>query len=251
MRIALCLSGTVGKLYKNKSGYDWEGDIDFRIGHHFYKKHIFDVNDNVDIFIHCWDVKHEKELVKLYKPKKSKFQKQIVFDENNIRQNNIESRWYSTKQVIELKKEYEEENNFEYDVVMWSRFDVGFFKDLNFGDFKDFNSMYIAKSNPPNLNQPTILDYWYFSSSKNMDIINNFYNHWKEYGCRTPHKDLYQWPTDNDIDIFMLSDYSDSEKGNGNTDIIRAVFDNCQYQKGEFDMKNIKRLNSYPRGTRF
>ena len=59
------------------------------------------------MFIHCWDEKYEKEIVKLYKPKKSKFEKQIVFDENDIRRHFIESRWYGAKQVNELKKEYE------------------------------------------------------------------------------------------------------------------------------------------------
>ena len=32
MRIALCLSGIVGKLYTKKAGYEWNGDVDFRIG---------------------------------------------------------------------------------------------------------------------------------------------------------------------------------------------------------------------------
>mgnify|MGYP007077429603 FL=1 len=251
MKVALCLSGIVGKLYTNKAGYEWEGDIDFRIGHHFYKKHIFDVNNNIDVFIHSWDEKYEKELIELYKPKKSKFQKQIIFDEENIRQQSIESRWYGAKQVINLKKEYEEENNFTYDAVMWSRFDVGIFKNLMFSEIDDLNGMYIPKSNPPNLNSPTILDYWYFSSSKNMDVINSFHDHWREYGCRTPHKDLYQWPTNNDIDIYMLSDFEESEKGNGNTDIIRAVFDNCEYTNNKFDINNLNTLSSYPRGTRF
>ena len=31
MRIALCLSGIVGKLYTNKGNYKWENDVDFRI----------------------------------------------------------------------------------------------------------------------------------------------------------------------------------------------------------------------------
>ena len=251
MRIALCLSGIVGKLYTKKAGYEWNGDVDFRIGHHFYKKHIFDVNDNVDFFIHSWDVKFQKQLIDLYKPKKSKFEEQIMFDENNIRQHFIESRWYGAKQVNKLKCEYEKQNNFKYDAVMWSRFDVGLFKDLNFNKIDNFESMYIPKSNPPNLQKPTILDYWYFSSSKNMDIINSFHDHWREYGCRTGHHDLYQWPTDNDIDIYMLPDFEESEKGNGNTDIIRAVFDNCEYKDGEFNINKIKRLNNYPRGTRF
>ena len=105
MRAAFLLSGVVGKFYTNKQGYEWSGDVDFRIGHHFFKKHIFDVNDTVDVFIHCWDTKYEKQLTELYQPKKSKFQEQIQFDNEIMRGNFIESRWYSTKQVTELKKE--------------------------------------------------------------------------------------------------------------------------------------------------
>ena len=41
MRAALCLSGIVGRLYTQKSGYEWENDIDFRIGHHYYQKNIW------------------------------------------------------------------------------------------------------------------------------------------------------------------------------------------------------------------
>ena len=252
MRIALCLSGIVGKLYTNKQGYKWEGDVDFRIGHHFYKKHIFDVNDNVDVFIHSWDVKYEKELIELYKPKMNKFEKQIIFNENNIRQHFIESRWYSVNEVNKLKKQYEKENDFTYDVVMSSRFDVGIFKDLDFSQIDDLDAMYVPKSNPPNPDRPTILDYWYFSSSENMNIINSFHSHWKEYGYGSPHRDLYQWPTDNDIDIYMLPEFEESEKGNGNTEIIRAVFEDCEYKGDNFlGVNKLKKLNKYPRGTRF
>ena len=134
MRAAFLLSGVVGKFYTNKQGYEWSGDVDLRIGHHFFKKHIFDVNDTVDVFIHCWDTQYEKQLTELYQPKKSKFQEQIQFDNEIMRGNFIESRWYSTKQVTELKKEYEKENDFTYDVVMSSRFDVGFFEDLVFNE---------------------------------------------------------------------------------------------------------------------
>ena len=85
--------------------------------------------------------------------------------------------------------------------------------DLVFSELDEFDSLYIPKSNPPNMNQPTVLDYWYFSSSKNMDIVSDFHSHWKEYGFRSAHHDLYQWPTDNDIDIIMLSKFEESEKG--------------------------------------
>ena len=118
MRVALLLSGIVGNMYTRKATYEWEGHVDFRISHHFFKKHIIDANDQVDVFMHCWDTHFEEELVELYKPKKSKFEKQIIFDENHIRRHYIESRWYSAKQVTKLKKEYEMENGFKYDVVM-------------------------------------------------------------------------------------------------------------------------------------
>ena len=103
MKIALCLSGVVGKLYTNKQGYQWEGDIDFRIGHHFFKKHLLDVND-VDVFIHCWDEKYEDIIVKLYEPKKYIFEKQIEFEGQQLRTRWIKSRWYGAKQVMNLKK---------------------------------------------------------------------------------------------------------------------------------------------------
>ena len=38
MRVAFCLNGVVGKFYTNKQKYEWSGDVDFRIGHHFFKK---------------------------------------------------------------------------------------------------------------------------------------------------------------------------------------------------------------------
>ena len=82
MRAALCLSGIVGRLYTQKSGYKWENDIDFRIGHYYYEKNIFNVNKNVDVFIFCWDTKYEDEINQLYRPKESLFIEQIQFKNN-------------------------------------------------------------------------------------------------------------------------------------------------------------------------
>ena len=95
MRIALCLSGIVGKLYTNKGNYKWENDVDFRIGHHFHKKHIFDHHD-VDVFIHSWSNEFKDQLLDLYQPKKYIIEEQIDFKQNTHRMNSICSRWYST-----------------------------------------------------------------------------------------------------------------------------------------------------------
>ena len=75
--------------------------IDYRIGHHFTKKHILDNND-VDVFIHSWNIEFEKELVEIYKPKKYLIEQQIDFRERSLRLQSLKSRWYSNKKVVEL-----------------------------------------------------------------------------------------------------------------------------------------------------
>ena len=134
---------------------------------------------------------------------------------------------------------------------MSSRFDMGFFEPLKFNEVPDLNMMYIPDNNNPNAQG--ILDYWYFSSSENMDIINKLYD-WNiergEFG--SPHGDLYEWPTLNNIEICVLSKFQESWRGNGNTDLIRAVFENCEYnEKGFVGIENLRKIKTYPKGTRF
>ena len=40
---------------------------------------------------------------------------------------NLLSRWYSTKKVVDLKRKYEIENNIEFDLVMLTRLDMAYF----------------------------------------------------------------------------------------------------------------------------
>ena len=256
MKIAICFSCIVGRLYTNKGSHLWSGDVDYRIGHHFYEKNIFSVNDDVDVFIHSWDTDYEDRLVEIYNPKKSKFEKQIIFggDDNIAGWEKSASRWYGTQQVNKLKQEYEEENNFKYDVVMWTRFDMGFFEKLNFNEIKDFNCMYVPDNNNPATMKsanPRILDYWFFSSSENMDIISNLYDWANKKGFGSPHSDLFQWPTKNNIQVCQWSKFQESWRGNGNTDVIRVIFDNCEYNENGFvGEENLIRLKNYPKGSR-
>ena len=103
MKVAFCLIGIVGAV---EGKYGTGCPIDYRIGHYFHKKHIFD-NNNVDVFIHSWSTDFEKGLVDIYKPKEYLIENQIDFKQNNLRTNSIASRWYSTAMCVELKKKYE------------------------------------------------------------------------------------------------------------------------------------------------
>lgn len=146
MRIALCLSGQPRF---------------FERGYEFIKKYIIDPNENVDIFTHLWfdesEVGNEgfmntsdilikdgykgdfikpnivEEIISLYNPKKIKYEKQYncnEFIKNDYVINDMTnpfatfSSYLSSHKSIQLKNEYELENNFEYDMVIKCRYDL-------------------------------------------------------------------------------------------------------------------------------
>lgn len=147
-KVALCLTGKIG----NTSGKTGMRDSDIEIlrkGFEHYKRHIIDKND-VDIFIHCWDIEFQEEVKSLYKPIDFVFEKQRKFKiplyvrgserpwqlkAGRIRRQSTYSRWYSNKIANELRRNHELKNTFKYDVVMTSRFDIAFQKDIIFSQF--------------------------------------------------------------------------------------------------------------------
>ncbi len=235
MKIALCFYGLVGsKLGKNGSGET----LDPQIAYEHYKKHILDKNSEVDVFIHSWSVESRERLIELYQPKKECIEKQIDFLEaakktfakkNNLnnklknvlywffnksayeRMNDEKikeicraySRWYSSKRVLDIKKDYENEKNFKYDFVMATRLDVAFYSDVIFDDYdgeyfyashrncaatKD-NNYQSDHSNTDEGN--TFLDLWFFSNSQNMDKFSLLYDEVENYDI-SPHRSSRQ-----------------------------------------------------------
>jgi hypothetical protein len=180
MKIALCLSGLTG----GSGGKDGVGNsLDIDIPYQSVKKYLLDVND-IDVFIHSWSKEFEKELIDLYKPKKQKFEKQIIFDKDNHRKHITQSRFYGNNKVLDLKRLYEEENNFIYDVVMISRLDLVWFNEVNFDmyDPKYFYASHWNHNGPDQIGPygmenfnigSGFLDFWFFSNSKIMNTFGN------------------------------------------------------------------------------
>lgn len=195
MKIALCLSGQPRYF---KSGYEQ------------IKKVILDVYD-VDCFVHTWwDSSFENtqmefspqltygrkyvwekdtlELIKnLYSPKKILSEKQIefkTFDWCNYglcTPMNLHSMFYSIMMSNNLKKKYEESENFKYDVVIRCRFDINFknYKlNLNTIDLDRLNAFTIR---PSPLGYPIINDQFAVSSSQIMDIYSDVYTNLEKY----------------------------------------------------------------------
>ena len=268
-RIALCLTGTVGNVYTNKKKYEWSDLVDYRIALHFYKKHMQDINPNLDIFIHCWNKPFEKEIIEAYKPKIAQFEKQIDFPEHAIpadgstfddgtvnRRNFTRSRWYSYAQVLAMKREYEKRNDFKYDYVMTSRLDCAFLKDFNFSDYD--NSKFWAPKDELDMDtcmaNKVFLDYWFFSNSENMDKFGTLYHHldeldaWKfkniGHGLNS-HEDSYKFVSEGlNLDIAYTLDESIDH------DLVRAIYENCEYQGKTFTgVEKLTKYDKYPRGT--
>ena len=226
-KVALCLSGKIGNT-KGKSG-NHKSDVRILMkGYEHYKRHIIDKND-VDIFIHSWDVELKKDIEMLYKPKKIIVEKQIKFKIPNYvkgvgklnfirhrRKQNHYSRWYSNKIVNKIRNEYEINNNFKYDFVMTTRFDLAFERDVIFENYSNknfyagrFSSLEDNKGNDlfqcgrgsiyemlnrgekiDHLNHNTygypkdnkgLIDLWFFSNSDDSTLFNNLYDHLNEY----------------------------------------------------------------------
>ena len=92
---------------------------------------------------------------------------------------------YSRKESVRLKKEYEKKNNFKYDVVLVSRFDVGHHNNclnktshLNFDPALDMSKIYQAYWDQTNAGAS---DHWFYSNSKNIDYLTLLYDKLPEH----------------------------------------------------------------------
>ena len=139
MKIALCFHGNTGFKEKLRGNnlVDLE-PLDIKLPIKSIKENL--VNDHeTDIFIHTWSKDKKKEIIKELAPVKSVFENHKNFSSDfKDRKNATLSKYYSVEQVNKLKKEYEQKNNFRYDAVFHTRFDLVWFSKIPIEqDFKD------------------------------------------------------------------------------------------------------------------
>jgi hypothetical protein len=195
MKIALCLSGQpryidVGyrNIYENiLSKYDCDTFIhtwwdESKIGDKF------DISEKMSYNRNCkWEENTIDKIEDLYNPKLIHFQTQKEFDifgnvdygfANPI---SIYSMYYSIMKSNELKKTYELENNFKYDIVIRCRFDITF-EPLNLDlNNIDSNKIYVSGEIHYNSSTNTPNDQFAVSSSDNMDYYSSLYEKMSKY----------------------------------------------------------------------
>ena len=168
MRIALCLYGKTGSLH-GKTLFNSSDNLDPSIAHYFFHNNVIK-KYKTDTFVHSWSTSKKNEIIKLYKPVNfiierqklffpfkslfkefcniKKFNQKIIWlynlffkynygiDRRFKRAQATYSRFYSAYKAIELKKNFEKLNGFQYDYVISARLDLCIFKSINFKKFK-------------------------------------------------------------------------------------------------------------------
>lgn len=184
-KIAVCLFGSIGtnkSIGRNtKNSFDKIKYLDYKTPLLSIKKNVIEHN-NADVFIHSWSNHKKDEIIKLLNPKKYIFEDYKTFAKPfHSRKNHIWSRFYTGQVSNNLKKEYELENNFKYDIVLSSRMDLIWFTKLNLNreiENNIFASNWNSSKKYGNLGPYDksnngdgwgVIDPWFFSSSKNMD----------------------------------------------------------------------------------
>jgi hypothetical protein len=205
-KIALCLSGyyhNEGNRHNmNKVG---ESDLNVKrdpssdISYQYIKRKILDGND-VDVFIHSWDLNNQEYMLDIYNPVECVFEEQKTFKDEL---NEFDEDWfnegfdransmyyantifrslsylYTRKQSVKLQAEY----NKDYDCVVMARFDLGtrglkapvpeHVTNINFFPDVDMSRFYSAYWNQLNWGYG---DHWFYSNPKNMEICASLYD---------------------------------------------------------------------------
>ena len=206
MKIALCIGNLASKGRQGSDAY--------KIGHQHIKSNLIDKFKNIDIFLHSYEIELENELIDLYKPIKNKFENKPDFNDKyknldtkycnagnpqTLTYPNLFSMAYSRYCVGKLKSEYELENGFVYDWVIFVRYDISSAPHIEGITFdENLNNSFIYSSMFNQLNAGP-QDQWFYSNSKNMDIIFSLYDNLEEY-----------FKTDSDFVLSANNDWIDS-----------------------------------------
>lgn len=175
MKIALCLSGELRSIHRCLPTI---------------KIKLLDNFDDYDIFYHTWsddpDIAKLHLLVKTGYLKDLLIEPRITFNERNYNNRKRSEvfiqgflrQLYCLKKCNDLKRQYEIENNFTYDVVIRMRPDNYIIDTMNLNlDHIDENTVYVPRHD----NWHGYCDRLYYGSSEVMDIISNRFDHVDEY----------------------------------------------------------------------
>ena len=182
MKIALCLHGLVGST-KGKNG-DLLGGSDEVLEHSFRHNQENILGLNVDVFIHSWSTELKEDILEKYNPKRYIIEPQIQFKVPDYIKSDQHrafahlSRWYSYRESVKLKAEYELQTGEVYDYILVQRFDLCWNIKPDFANL-DSNLFYVGHAGLDNKREWS--DRWFISNSTSADKFATMYDKLAEY----------------------------------------------------------------------
>jgi hypothetical protein len=170
-KVAICLTGSTANALEN---------------HEKFRK-FFSPIDGYCLFFHGWSDKtsvDESEILRTYAPLKWQFSMLGSYFSSRTDTCNA---LYSVMIANEMKKQYEIQNDFRYDVVIKTDFSSNLYNDNYFPiSFIAPRTIYstnrYTKPYIVNFDHPTVDDTLYWGDSQSMDIATNLYRHYK-FSC--------------------------------------------------------------------
>jgi len=96
-----------------------------------------------------------------------------------------QSRWYSTKKVVELMSDYSKKKNIKYDFVLLTRFDCLYKKTIELNKLD--NSNFYASFRKGRVDEDfAVYDFFFLSNKKNIEIFSKLYDEIYNYSIRPP-----------------------------------------------------------------
>ena len=144
-------------------------------GYESLRKNLVDF-DSYDVFVHTWTGPLNKDIA-LYSPVKFTIEDQKQVIPSNVKEydNSVFthfSMFYTMMESLNLKSNYEKENNFKYDLVIRTRFDISLESTLDPTGFNLTKGIY----SPDVCGNPKVISDWFnFGISENMDVYKEIY----------------------------------------------------------------------------
>jgi hypothetical protein len=201
MKTCVLLSGKSGDIYNKFK----KKNIDFT----YYYSNVYNTiikPFNADVFISTWNFSGIENIIRIYNPmliriedyedfymRQNIYKNNIIYNkDNDVIFNSIYPMFYKIYDCGLLKKEYESLNNFKYDLVIRSRFDLIFgnihtscskepyIDEMSLEEIDDSikNDVIYLRKDPfvgNKIINDWIWDQFAFSNSKTMDIYNSTY----------------------------------------------------------------------------
>jgi len=204
----LILRGGVSKVAGKWDGQSNQPYINYKAVCNSIKKHIINANSQYvfDVYIHCWDVALQEDLIALYQPIAYKFElNNIYHDDINYKLDNLEmpkdsgmfrvtSNTLSLKKAIELVEQNVQSTNTKYDACIISRPDIMYFTPMDLNRYNLNQSIYV--------NTLTQCDYHFVMNYKNLCKFKFLYDSFSPFNIPGGHKYIQEF-----VRMWIQTDY--------------------------------------------